>query len=90
MTYQLVLSDDAGTDIAYFKKYDRVAYGKIEKLLLELMEHPCTGTGRPEPLKFNLSGKWSRRISRQHRLVYTIAGSVVTVYSLKGHYSKEN
>ncbi|MGZ3872978.1 MAG: Txe/YoeB family addiction module toxin [Mucilaginibacter sp.] len=48
--------------------------------------HPETGIGRPERLKYQLSGMWSRRINREHRLIYEIAENAVFIYSAKGHY----
>ncbi|MBD3628358.1 MAG: Txe/YoeB family addiction module toxin [Cyclobacterium sp.] len=61
---------------------------KIDQLLDELEEHPETGTGKPERLKNILSGYWSRRINKEHRLVYSIDGEkvIVTVISAYGHY----
>jgi toxin YoeB len=55
-------------------------------LLEELSAHPFTGTGKPGPLKHSLSGCWSLRINREHRLVYEVADSVVIILSAKGHY----
>lgn len=64
---------------------------KIKKLLEELQEHPETGTGKPEALKEDLSGFWSRRINGEHRLLYKIdePNEVVQVYRFKGHYNKK-
>ncbi len=61
---------------------------KINALLGELREHPRTGTGKPERLRGDLSGLWSRRINREHRLVYSIHDAVVTVevISARSHY----
>lgn len=59
---------------------------RIRKLLEEIQESPFTGIGKPEPLKFDLSGKWSRRITEKDRLVYEIEEDKIKVYSLKGHY----
>ena len=61
---------------------------KIEKLLIELMEHPKIGTGHVEPLKGNRSWEWSRQIDKKNRLIYTINDDIVTVevISAKGHY----
>jgi len=61
---------------------------KIVMLTSELEKHPREGTGKPEMLKGNLSGFWSRRINREHRLIYSIEDNVVTVrvVSAKGHY----
>ena len=71
------------------RKSDSISYKKLEKLLAELIEHPTTGTGKPEPLKGNRSGQWSRRISKKHRLIYEIREEIVTVLILSsyGHYN---
>jgi len=55
-------------------------------LLNELTEHPFEGTGKPEALKYNLSGCWSRRINTEHRLIYEVSADVVYIISVKGHY----
>jgi toxin YoeB len=55
-------------------------------LLDELSKHPFEGTGKPEPLKHQLTGCWSRRINREHRLVYEVSGDSVWVLSAYGHY----
>ncbi|WP_339793813.1 Txe/YoeB family addiction module toxin [uncultured Imperialibacter sp.] len=47
---------------------------------------PFQGIGKPEPLRHNLSGKWSRRINAEHRLIYGVENNLVYVYSLRGHY----
>ncbi len=61
---------------------------KLKKLLLELTEHPYSGTGQPEMLKHSLSGFWSRRINKEHRIVYAVneKSITVTVISTVGHY----
>ncbi len=79
----------AVSDIAYFKKLgDKAIQKKIEKLLVELMKHPETGTGQIEQMKYDLAGYWSRRINGEHRIVYKInyEADVVKIYSLKEHY----
>jgi toxin YoeB len=55
-------------------------------LLEELTEHPFDGTGKPELLKYELAGLWSRRINQEHRLVYQVFDDVVVILSAKGHY----
>ena len=90
MSYQIVLKKSAQEDITAHKRSgNETLCRKIEDLLLELAEHPREGTGKPEMLKGNLSGFWSRRINREHRLVYSIDDNIVTVsiVSAKGHYS---
>lgn len=88
-TYELRFSDEAMEHIAYFKKLgDAAIKKKIDRLLSEMEEHPETGAGQPEQLKYNLTGFWSRRINLEHRILYQIDKTemIVYVYKLKGHY----
>lgn len=86
MSYDLDFTDEALLDIERHKKSgDKTVLRKIEKLLNELKEHPRTGTGQPELLKYDLAGYYSRRINRKHRLVYEIKDEVVTVLVLSAH-----
>ncbi len=59
---------------------------KIIELLQSIRETPFEGIGKPEKLKHELSGKWSRRINHEHRIVYNVDGEKINIYSLKGHY----
>ena len=89
MSYTLKLTPDAIEDIEYLKKAgDKATLKKLAILLEELAEHPRTGTGKPEELKHNLAGCWSRRINAKHRLVYQIKEELVIVIILyaSGHY----
>lgn len=89
--YKVSLSDQAKADYAYFvQSGNQQAVKKIATLIGELREHPFTGTGKPEPLKFNLTGYWSRRINSEHRIVYKVNGDEVEVYvlTMRYHYSK--
>jgi toxin YoeB len=71
MSYKLNITEQAKKDFESHKKSsNKVVLKKIETLLLELMEHPFTGTGKPESLKYNLVGYRSRRINKEHRLIY--------------------
>ena len=73
MAYIIAFAPKAIQDIAELKKSgNKAVTTKIERLLLELREHPTTGTGQVEALKGNLSGFWSRRIDKFNRLIYTI------------------
>lgn len=90
MAYIIEFEPKAVQDIAELKKSgNKASITKIERLLLELREHPTTGTGQVEPLKDNLSGFWSRRIGKFNRMIYTIEEEIVTVtvISAKGHYN---
>ena len=88
MIYKITFSDDAEEEIKNFKRHEPRVYLKIQKLLLELQEHPRTGTGHPEPLSGDRPGQWSRRITGKHRLIYEIIDDLVKilVLSVYGHY----
>ena len=75
-------------DIAKLKKSEPAAYKKVASFIEELKEHPKTGTGHPEPLKGKPEGRWSRQISKKHRLVYRIYETevLVLVIAAYGHY----
>lgn len=80
-------SEIALKDIQFFKRLgDKSINRKIKDLLEELAEHPEMGTGKPEQLKGDLTGYWSRRINREHRLIYRINENTVYILSLRGHY----
>jgi toxin YoeB len=77
----------ADIDLDYFKRSgNKQSIEKIKELLKSISNDPYKGIGQPEPLKYGLSGTWSRRINREHRLVYEVINEVVYVLSLKGHY----
>lgn len=59
---------------------------KIKELLQSIRDTPFEGIGKPEALKHDLSGKWSRRINHEHRIIYSFDGDKLNVYSLRGHY----
>jgi toxin YoeB len=59
---------------------------KISKLINDICEHPFTGLGKPEPLKYELAGLWSRHITRNHRIIYEVLNSKIIILSMKGHY----
>lgn len=87
MSFHLDFSDQAKNDIDYHKKSgNKAILKKLLNLLNELSEHPFEGTGKPEALRHNLSGFWSRRINNEHRLVYEVSSNIVYIVSVKGHY----
>ena len=89
MMYKVIITPEAERDILKLAKTEPKAFLKVQKLLNELKEHPKTGTGHPEPLKGFSDNRWSRRISKKHRLIYGIYDTeiVVLVFSSYGHYS---
>jgi toxin YoeB len=77
----------AEEDLAFWKKSNNVAFlKKIRNLIGSITETPYDGIGKPEPLKYSLTGCWSRRINKEHRIVYEIEEQKVTILSMKGHY----
>ena len=89
MSFTLKLTKNALKDIETIKKSgNKATLKKLEILLQELIDHPETGTGQPEELKYNFSGYWSRRLNSKDRLIYSIDNerSEVIVFQTKGHY----
>ena len=89
---EIVLLPQAQKDRDYWKKSgNKAIMERISALLKDIMEHPYTGIGKPEPLKYDLTGKWSRRINAEHRLIYSVNENIITVYvlSMRYHYSKK-
>ena len=86
--YDIVFSPLSQADIAKLKRDEPSAHKKVIKLVNELMDHPRTGTGKPEPLSGDRTGQWSRRITQKHRLIYEIFDTEVhvDVISAYGHY----
>ena len=90
--YGIVLSKQAQKDYNYWvSSGNKVALEKIAELLKDIVKHPFTGIGKPEQLKYDLTGKWSRRINSEHRIVYSVNDEMIEVYlfSMKYHYSKK-
>ena len=87
MAYHLDFSKQATNDIDFHKKPgNKAILKKILILLNELAESPFEGTGKPEALKYDLFGYWSRRINREHRLVYEVFEDSVLIHAVSGHY----
>lgn len=88
---EIVYKSEALADIEYWKKSgNKAVQRKISQLVADIAAHPETGLGKPEQLKANLAGCWSRRINAEHRVVYEIdqANGIVNILSLRGHYEK--
>ncbi|HAQ19147.1 MAG TPA: Txe/YoeB family addiction module toxin [Prolixibacteraceae bacterium] len=74
-------------DLKYWQRTNnKTILKKIRALLENILETPYSGIGKPEALKHELSGKWSRRITKSDRLVYQIVGNKLYIFSLQGHY----
>ncbi|MFP4092458.1 MAG: Txe/YoeB family addiction module toxin [Cyclobacteriaceae bacterium] len=86
---EVVFTDTAQEDLSYWKKSANTAVrNKISRLIQEISQHPFSGTGKPEPLKHELSGYWSRQINKEHRIVYRVQEDKVIVISLRYHYTR--
>lgn len=86
MTRQLAWTDEAWNDYVYWQGQDKKVLKRINKLIRDTKRSPFEGIGKPEPLKENLSGFWSRRIDETNRLVYVVSDSYLTVISCRYHY----
>jgi toxin YoeB len=84
--YPVHLSKKATKDIPLLKKENPKYAAKLWDLILDIFNHPFTGLGEPEPLKSDLHGWWSRRITQKHRLVYRIEEDILEIASCYGHY----
>lgn len=83
---RIIFSKNAWLDYTSWLIEDKGILKKINELIKEIQRSPFEGKGKPEPLKYELSGLWSRRIDREHRLVYKIQGDDLLIYSCKYHY----
>ncbi|TWX63029.1 Txe/YoeB family addiction module toxin [Colwellia sp. C1TZA3] len=86
MTRLLAWTNDAWTDYVYWQGQDKKTLKRINKLITDTNRSPFEGIGKPEPLKENLSGFWSRRVDESNRLVYAVNDSHITVISCRYHY----
>ena len=82
----LAWAEDAWDDYCYWQEQDRKTVRRINKLLADIRRNCYTGIGNPEPLKYDLSNYWSRRIDEKNRLVYTIKGNMVFIVQCGSHY----
>ncbi|UEG54477.1 Txe/YoeB family addiction module toxin [Mucilaginibacter daejeonensis] len=88
---EMIFSPKAIEDLEYWKRSgNKAIQKKITTLLVAIQQDPFKGIGKPEPLKYGLSGAWSRRIDQEHRLVYEVNERnqiiVLDILSLRGHY----
>ena len=87
---RLVFSPTAQTHWDHWKKHDPAIAKRIKRLLEDILAHPFTGIGKPEPLKYELAGLWSRRINTEHRIIYSVHDDMIEVLilSMRYHYTK--
>ena len=82
----LAWTDEAWGDYLHWQTQDKKTLKRINKLITDVKRSPFEGIGKPEPLKENLSGFWSRRIDDTNRLVYVIDDDAITIISCRYHY----
>ncbi|HEY9340171.1 MAG TPA: Txe/YoeB family addiction module toxin [Hanamia sp.] len=84
---QIIFEPEAKEDLDFFiKSGNKIILRKVTKLIEAITENPFEGLGKPEPLKYELAGTWSRRINQEHRLIYEITDKKIIIHSLRGHY----
>ncbi len=83
---KLLFSENAWDDYLFWQKTDKKTLKRINKLIKDIQRNKYEGIGKPEALKHNLSGFWSRRITNEHRIVYKIEDNSVLIAQLRYHY----
>lgn len=83
---RLIFSENGWDDYLYWQKADTKMLSRINRLIKEIQRSPFEGTGKPEPLKHALSGYWSRRLNREHRIVYKVVDNDLLIAQLRYHY----
>jgi toxin YoeB len=88
MKRRILFEADAFEDFNEWAKSDRKIYNKIAELIKDIERNPYLGIGKPEPLKYELSGFWSRRITDEHRLIYQVSDTEILIAACKSHYKR--
>ena len=83
---KLIFSEHAWNDYMYWQKTDKKIANRINMIIKDIQRNKYQGIGKPEPLKHNLSGYWSRRIDTTHRIVYQIENDSILIAQLRYHY----
>jgi toxin YoeB len=86
MTRKLTWTGEAWSDCLYWQGQDKKTLKRINKLIEAVLRNPFDGIGKPEPLKENLTGFWSRRIDDTHRLLYVVEDEYLTIIACRYHY----
>jgi toxin YoeB len=83
---RLIWSDNSWDEYLFWQSTDKKVLKKINSLIKDIKRSPFSGTGKPEPLKHELAGCWSRRITQEHRLVYIVDEDSISIVSCRYHY----
>ncbi len=84
---RLIWSEKSWEDYLYWQSHDKKVLKKINSLIKDIKREPFDGLGKPEPLRYELAGCWSRRITDEHRIVYEIEDQNINIISCRFHYS---
>jgi toxin YoeB len=87
---KVTFSDDGWDDYLYWQTQDRKILKRISQLIEDISRNENTGIGKPEPLRHEWAGWWSRRITQEHRLVYRVSDNGVEIAVCRFHYGKQN
>ncbi|HEL1943168.1 TPA: Txe/YoeB family addiction module toxin [Streptococcus suis] len=79
-------TEDAWEDYLYWQGQDKKTLKRINKIIKDMQRHPFEGIAKPEPLKYDYQGAWSRRIDAENRLIYMVEANRLCILSLKDHY----
>lgn len=82
----LLFTDDAWEDYLYWQQTNKKILNKVNKLIHDIRRTPFEGIGKPEPLRYQLQGCWSRRINDEHRIVYEVVEDTVRIIACRYHY----
>jgi len=82
----IIFSSEGWEDYLHWQQFDKKILKKINELIKDTRRDPFNGLGKPEPLKHNYAGFWSRRISDEHRLVYSYENHQLTIIACRNHY----
>ena len=85
---QITFEGSAFQEFVEWAEQDKQTYQRIIALIKETVRQPFSGIGKPEPLKHQLKGYWSRRINKEHRLVYKVTENAIIIISCKYHYAE--
>ena len=83
-----IWQEEAWEDYLYWQTQDKKTLKRINSLIQDIERNPCEGIGKPEPLKYDLSGCWSRRIDDTNRIVYRINNDILEILQCRTHYKK--
>lgn len=85
---RLVFTPQGWEDYTYWQRVHRAVLKRINRLIEDALRDPPAGIGKPEPLKYGISGSWSRRIAEEHRLVYQVLDADLVILQARYHYGK--